>query len=495
MKNFRRFILSSILTTLVVQFAGCGAADIQSAKLYRQRRDYIHADQLLQKALAEDPTSDEGWYLYTANLYDLKEYEKISNIIDTAMLYSTTHRQELQSLKHNTWVELYNGGYSTYNANPDSKDAQQSAIGYLESARKLEPEQPETYELLGAVYYAMSDTAKGLANYLSEINQVAAAYDQGVAMGLMLHMSPEAVQRAIGGAPARQQAVALGASDSALVYVYPSKQAYIYFERAKPHDPWQLSGWRIGADETAGMQPLAVSVQAYELVANDYYQKGLTDLRNGDKTSASTQFDKAIPLLMTLQQIDPSNDFAAEAIPDIYTRLDRTDKAKTEYERILAEHPSTQMYVSYGTLLLKSQDYTGAIGAYQKALAITPSYEAALYDLAAVYKNQAASEQKANPKDPKYKDDLMKSTDYFEQLHAINKNDPSVLENLAENYDILGQKDKATGLIGEFEALKSTDASNTPEYWEMLGKLYARANRPADSQAAYKKADEMKQGK
>ena len=492
MKNFRRYFLSACVVTLMVQFVGCGAADIQSAKLYRQRRDYPTADKLLQKALSEDPTSDEAWYLYTVNLYDLKQFEKIADIIDTAMLYSTTHRQEMQTLKHNTWIELYNGGLSTYNANPDSKEAQKSAVGYLESARKLVPEQPETYELLGTVYYSAGDTAKALANYQYEINQVSPAYDQGVTMGYMLRMSPEAVQRVTGGSPARQLTVSIGGSDSALIYVYPSKQSYLYFERApKPPFAWQLTGWRIGADESAGLQPLRVSTQAYELVANDYYQKGLASLQHGDKNAASSQFDKAIPLLMTLQQIDPSDEFAAAAIPDIYTRLERTDKAKTEYERILAEHPSKAMYISYGTLLMKAQDYPSAITAYEKALTLAPNDEAALFDLAAVYKNLAAADQKA--KNPNYKSELEKSTDYFERLHTINKNDPAVLENLAENYDILGKKDKTLSLIGEFEALKASDAAKTPEYWEMLGKLYARANRPADSEAAYKKADQMKQ--
>ena len=491
MKNIRRYLLSTIIVTLAVQFAGCGAADIQSAKLYRQHRDYIQANVLLEKAIKEDPTSDEAWYLYAENLYDLKQYEKIADIIDTAVLYSTTHHDELQTLKHNTWIELYNGGLSTYNANPDSKEAQKAAIGYLEAARKLAPEQPETYELLGAVYYSANDTARGLANYLTEINQMAPSYNQGVTMGLMLHMSPESVQRAVGGMPARQQIINIGGSDSALIYSYPNKQAYIYFERAKPAYTWQLTGWRIGVDEASGMQPLRVSTQAYELVANDYYQNGLAALQRGDKTEASNQFDKAIPLLMTLQQIDPSDEFAAAAIPDIYTRLNQTEKAKKQYERIIAEHPSKAMYISYGTLLLKALDYPGAIAAYEKALALAPNDEAALYDLAAVYKNKAAADQKA--KNPNYKPELQKSTDYFEQLHAINKNDPAVLENLAENYDILNEKDKSLSLIAEFEALKNTDAANTSNYWEMLGKLYARANRPADSEAAYKKADQMKQ--
>jgi len=492
MKTIQRTLLLAFLTTFAFELAGCGAADVQSAKLYRQRRDYVTADKMLQKAITEDPTNDEAWYLYAMNLNDLKEYEKIASIIDTAMLYSTTHRQELQSLKHNTWVELYNGGYGAYQANPESKEAQQAAINYLESARKLEPDQPETYELLGTVYYAAGDTAKGLENYLAEINQVSSSYDQGVTMGLMLHLAPDAVERAIGGAPARKQIVPLGANDSAMIYIYPSKQSYIYFERMdKPPFAWQLTGWRVTPSDAEGMQPIRVSTEAYALVANNYYQKGLADQARGDKAAASDQFQKAIPLLMTLQQIDPSDEFAAQAIPDIYSRMERTDKAKQEYERILASHPSKAMYISYGTLLMKSNDYQGSITAYEKALALAPTDEPALFDIAAAYKNRAVAEQK--DKNPQYKADLQQSTDYFERLRAIDKNDARTLMNLAENYDILGQKDKVLSLVSDLEALKSSDAANNHEYWDLLARMYAHANRPKDAEAAYKKSDELKQ--
>lgn len=492
MKTIQRTLLLAFLTTVAFEFVGCGAADVQSAKLYRQRRDYINADLMLQRAITEDHSSDEAWYLYAMNLNDLKEYEKIADIIDTAMFYSVTHRAELQQLKHNTWVELYNGGYGAYQANPDSKEAQQAAIGYLENARKLEPDQPETYALLGQVYYSAGDTAKGLENYLTEIHQLSPSYDQGVAMGLMLHLSPDAVQHAVGSAPDRQQYVPMGGNDSALVYVYSSKQIYIYFERAdKPPFAWQLTGWRVTPTDAEGMQPLRVSTDAYDLASNNYYQKGLADAARGDKAAANDEFQKAIPLLMTLQQIDPSDEFASQVIPDIYTRLGQPEKAKQAYETILSQHPSMPMYVAYGTLLMNDNDYQNAITQFQKGLALAPNNESALYDIAAAYKNRAVAEQKE--KNPDYKTDLQQSTTYFEQLHAINKNDPKTLMNLVENYVILNQKDKVIALVSDIEALKSTDQASTHEYWDLLARAYSFANRPKDAEAAYKKSDELKQ--
>ena len=79
------------------------------------------------------------------------------------------------------------------------------------------------------------------------------------------------------------------------------------------------------------------------------------------------------------------------------------------------------MYVSYGTLLMKSQDYAGRVSAYEKALALDPGFPAALYDIAAAYKNWAKANQDA--KKPEFKQQLEKSTDYFEKLHTIDKTD------------------------------------------------------------------------
>ena len=492
MKTASKALLMTVLVSFAMQLASCGAGEVQSAKLYRERRDYITANIRLEKAIKADPTNDEAWYLYVVNLYDLKQYEKIANVIDTAMLYSVTHHPDLQVVKHNTWAMLYMGGYGAFSANPDSKEAQQSAIGYLESARKLEPEQPLTYELLGNIYYVSGDTAKGLANYRTEIDQVSASYDQGVALGLMLKVSPEAVERAIGGAPARKFVTQMG-QDSALVYVYPSKQAYVYFTKTtKPPYKWELYGWRIGVSEAEGQQPVSVSTMPYQVVANDYLMKGNMAFAKGDKKEMAAEYEKSIPLLMTLQQIDPTDEFASEKIPEVYSRLDRSDKARAEYERIIAEHPSRQMYINYGTLLMKMGEYQASVAALEKALALKPDDESALFDIAATYKNWAAADQKAGKK-TEFKSELEKSTEYFEKLRAINKTEISVLENLAENYGILGKKDKMLGLVTEFEGLGKTEIANSSDYWEWLAKLYVQANRSADAEAAYKKADAIKQ--
>src|SRR5205085_11784773 len=115
MKYFLRQILFLTLFVLTFQFLGCGGADLQSAKLYRDQHNWRKADEMLLQALKADPTGDEIWALYVQNLYDLNQYEKIAEVIDTARLYAIKNRLTVEIVRHNTWVELFNGGASAFN--------------------------------------------------------------------------------------------------------------------------------------------------------------------------------------------------------------------------------------------------------------------------------------------------------------------------------------------------------------------------------------------
>lgn len=513
MKYFFKSVAFTALFTISFQFLGCGGADLQSAKLYRIQHNWAKANEMLEKAVQGDPTNDEAWALYVTNLFDLKRYEKIAEVIDTARLYAIKNRAQVELVRHNTWVELYNGGLGAYNQNPDSKEQQQAAIGLLESAMKVAPDQPETYELLGDVYFSAQDTAKYISTYEDALKQVRSIHDQGVALGLIVKMEPSQVESAIGGAPSKDTMVYIGGSDSARVYYYRSNDGFFYFEKAaKPPRKWQLTGWRFTNTYEVGMLPMRISTNPYRQLASYYYEKGNKALAQNNKAKAQEYYDQAVPLLIAIQRLDPSDESAGTLIPEIYRKLDQPEKAKSEYERMIAEHPSKNLYSAYGFVLLKNEDFEGAIGAFQKALDIDPAYETALYDIAAAYKNWAAADQKKGIKDEPRKDPkkdtkkdpktdqkpdvirpkLEKSTEYFEKVIAIDKKEYNSYMNLMENYEILGRPEKNKEALASLEALKNTDVAKESAYWDALGKVYVRINRPSESAEAFKKADQLR---
>ena len=139
MKYFFKSFSFALVFVISFQLFGCGGADLQSAKLYRIQHNWDKANLMLEQALKADPTNDEAWALYTQNLFDLKRYEKIAEVIDTARLYAIKNRAIVENVRYNTWVLLYNGGLNAYNQNPENKEQQQAAIGLLESAMKIAP--------------------------------------------------------------------------------------------------------------------------------------------------------------------------------------------------------------------------------------------------------------------------------------------------------------------------------------------------------------------
>ena len=546
MKFFSKIGLILLLSSLSLQYLGCGGAELSSAKLYRGQRNYVKADQLLKAALQSSPTDDETWAVYVTNLFDLKNYERIAEVIDTARLYAVQNRQVVEQVRRNTWVELYNGGLSAYQQNEDSKEQQDAAISLLENAKRVAPEQPETYEVLGDVYYSAAGTEergnviyhyevvvngkstdvviydktkssvgdklketsrkeyyteKYIETYEEALRQVRSSHDQGVALGLMLKMEPASVESTIGGAPVRKDMTALGGGDTVMTYVYPSKEAYIYFEKTKKTPrKWQLTGWKFTNSEAVGNQALRISLRPYQSIAQNYLDKGNAALAAGDKAGAEEYYDKVVSLLISVQRLDPSDESAASVIPEIYRKLGQTDKAKAEYERMLAERPSKNLYAAYGVVLLKSDDYPGAISAFEKALEIDPSYDNALFNLGAAYQNIAANEQKKlkDVKDKKKLEEgnklvlanVTKATEYFEKVYTVNRKEYLSIGYLIENYEILGNKEKSAKFLAELDNLKNTDAAKESGYWLTVGKYFAKSDS-AKSADAFKRADEL----
>ncbi len=492
MKTLTRLAIVFAALSLSIQYYGCAGSEIASAKLYRQQRKFPKADEMLQQALKSDPRSDEGWALYVQNLYDLQRYERIAEVIDTARLYAIKFRSQVEEVRHNTWIYLYNSGLKVFQENPDSKERQHDAIALLESAKKVAPEQPETYELLGDVYFAGADTPKAMGVYEDALRQVRSQHEQGVSLGITLRMSPESVEKAIGGAPSSKTKVSISASDSAMIYSYRSNEGFFYFEKSsKPPYNWELTGWRFTSNESVGLQPMRVSTNTYLNLASYYYAQGNMALAAGNKSKAEDYYNKVVPLLISIQRLDPSDENAANIIPDIYAKLEQPDKAKSMYKKMLAEHPSKQLYAAYGAVLLRSNDFQGGIDAYQNALKLDPGFENALYNLGVAYQNWAAADQKANPKaDVSAK--LKSSVNYYEQVHSVDPKEYNSLVNLYSLYDVLGDKDKKAKTLTALEGLKNTEAAKDKSYWNEMMKIYAANKNSKAAEEAMRMHDSLK---
>lgn len=496
MKQSSKLFIYFLFAVVSVQWIGCGAAELSSAKLYRNQRNYVRANEMFEKALISEPTDDETWTLYVQNLYDLKNYERIAEVIDTARKYAVTHQPDINDVQRATWAALFNGALGAFQQNEDSPEQRAAALELLKSAQMLEPNQPENYNLMGQIYFTAGDTASAIEAYRKAIEILKPIHQQGVDAGLMLNMTPPTAIRTVGN-PEATRYVKVNSTDSMLVYAYPTKQTYVYFAQdLRPPFDWKLAGWKFGVDELEGYQPRYVSIDPYLAVASYYYQNGQQYLRSNPK-QAEEIMTQAIPYLLQVQRLDPSNTYAFDVIPDIYIKLNKTDRAKQEYEALLAKQPSKSLYTAYGVLLLKANDYAGATHQFEKAMQLDPSYTEGVYNLAVTYQNWAASLQenkKAGDKGISDKEILLKLTkagEYFDQLVRQNPANYDAVARLYDIYFTTNQKDKMAETLDRLRSMKSGSAASDPMFWETLGKYTARTD-PAESAEAFKKADQLR---
>ena len=107
-----------------------------------------------------------------------------------------------------------------------------------------------------------------------------------------------------------------------------------------------------------------------------------------------------------------------------------------------------------GNTLDKEGDKVGAIAAYQKALELKPGYFDAIYNIGAIYFNDAVEANKVcneiPPKEFKKYDacresvieDFKKAKPYFEQAHDLNNEDQGTISSLMQIYGQLGETEK-----------------------------------------------------
>jgi tetratricopeptide (TPR) repeat protein len=219
------------------------------------------------------------------------------------------------------------------------------------------------------------------------------------------------------------------------------------------------------------MKPLEALLQkeksedAYRLLGEIYYEKG-NDLKSTDSAAASGYYDKAVKLLEEGRKAYPDNTDILLLLSNSYIAANKIEVAIDAFKTGVEKDPTNKYYrYNYGVLLLGKSDFEGAATQFGKAVELDPAYNNAVYNLAVTYvkwgtdirtKAEDAAANGANVED-QYKE-------------AENKYKQS-LPYLQKLTELDGQK---------------------PEYWELLGKVYAVLGMTQESQDAFNKADQYR---
>lgn len=156
----KRVLSFVIIFSMFLGFAAfqCSSTEITSAKLYIQQKNLPKAKESLEKEVAKNPKSDEGYYLLG---YVLGEQGNIKGMIenfDKSLSISSKFAKEIDNSRKYYWQEGFNKGVGMFNkgakaANPDSgKVFYDKAIQSFNNAIMCEPDSASTYKNLAFAY-------------------------------------------------------------------------------------------------------------------------------------------------------------------------------------------------------------------------------------------------------------------------------------------------------------------------------------------------------
>jgi cytochrome c-type biogenesis protein CcmH/NrfG len=161
-----RTIMKRFSPIIVLLFAGfyfsitgfqCGSAELTTAKLAMQQKQWEKAEESLVKELAKNQQNEEAWYLLGQVRLEMKNYQGMNEAYSKALALSDDHKKEIGNNRLAIWANLYNDGIAAYNKGRDNPSNFDKAIQSFETAILLIPDSITTYYVLALAHYAKKD--------------------------------------------------------------------------------------------------------------------------------------------------------------------------------------------------------------------------------------------------------------------------------------------------------------------------------------------------
>ncbi|GAB1347847.1 hypothetical protein MASR1M107_00580 [Ignavibacteriales bacterium] len=381
-------ILLSGMILLGLAFSGyqCSSAEMSSAKLYIQQKNWDKAVESLDKEIAKNPKSDEGYYLLGLVK---KEKEDVNGMIANfkkSLEISPKFKNEINALMQATWAESFNAGVNNYNKAAQSKSKDTTAM-FLDKALEkfntaitLEPDSIEAYKIVSMIYLNKGETEKAIPVLQTIIDkqgsnfayaQLAEIYvkkgeaksttykaNKNVADSVAAHdnflTALDIAKKGLNKHPGDQTLLATLAS--VYGYLNQAEEGAALFESEVKKDPKnKLSRLYYGIfltniqNYTASVVEFAEVIkidpnffEAYYYEAFAYYNWGLTILKKADqmkedgRPQANPKFELCVENAKKFVEKAPKERRGYDLLFKAYSRLSKTKEAE-EVQKILSE--------------------------------------------------------------------------------------------------------------------------------------------------------------
>lgn len=292
MKRYPAIILVlAFFVYLAVTGFQCGSAEITTAKLAIQQKQYDKAEESLLKELAKNDQNEEAWYLLGQVRQELKKFIPANEAYGKALQVNATHQKEIGTNRLAMWASLYNDGIAAYNKGREDPTQYDLSIERFKGAATIMPDSANTFYVLALAQFAKKDIA-GTEESLGRALDLKPGYSDAARLLGQLYLSRAVEKRA--------------ANDEAGSRAEYAKAAKV-FEIANKADPKNaeyiisLIECYEGANESA--KALALTRDAVETDPTNpiyRYAYGVFLLKQDDFANSIEQFKKSL-------EFDPSS--------------------------------------------------------------------------------------------------------------------------------------------------------------------------------------------
>ena len=447
-------VLAAILTTGFQ----CASAELTSAKLYIQRKDYQNAVKQLEKEVEKNPKSEEGFYLLGQVRQELRDYQGMKEAFDKALAIGPAHLKEIQMMKLGVWGRLFNEGVEAINKASDSSANVDKAINLFTMATVVLPESVMTRRNLGLAYYRKEDIPNAVVNLTVAFEKGKdllackllgrIALDRGNELRTKFteaHREVFAALKNLEGLHEKMKAV-----DVKYLLGNPSEVNKI----AKPKKGDAKEEWKYA------QYNLTISVDDENVKAIKYATPYAPKIDSADYKASVVEFNLAVDVMKKGLAMFPEDAEISENLMNAYIGASRNDEARVLLGERVRKFPDSKFdHYNLGVFLLKDSSYSEAIEQFKLALKIDSTFSVAVYNIAATYVNWGVADQeklKAAGKegDVSYKERYKMALPYLEKIVQDKKDDIQMWELLGQVYANLNMQDKALQAYDKADAIR-----------------------------------------
>jgi cytochrome c-type biogenesis protein CcmH/NrfG len=466
-ERMKKYIVYAMLVISAASLAlmgfQCSSAEMTSAKLYIQRKEFQNAEAQLIKETAKNPKNEEAWYMIGQIRAELKNYKGMKDAFVEASKVGVKFKKEIDGLTIATWGRLFNQGVEELNKAQDSTGFD-LAIETYKLASYVMPESVANQQNLGLSYYRKGDLDGAIPPLTIAAEKSNSLFAIKILSNIYLVRASEYKSKFV---------------EQNRATIEELKSLDQIREKMKAVDVKYYIGEPSSVDkETKGKGKQAVVVKElwkyakYNLIVTIEGEfvtsvKYATPYKPGiDSTHhrlSLSEYGKAIVVLKSGAAVYPEDAELSENLMNSYIGAERNDEARQLLVDRVKKFPNSKYdRYNYGVFLLKDNKFEESVNEFKAVLQIDTAFSAAVYNLAATYVNWGVAEQERLKKEKKEED-----------------------KSYQEKYKFA---------IPYLERV-IVDKPNDVQIWELLGQVYANLGAVEKANSAYKKADDIRSGK